>query len=240
MARFPVLVSLLLLAATAFCGAADRRVAPSPAQRRFEAAATPPGFVYVPGGWFSVGSDDPDADDDASPRRRAFVPSFYIGCSEVTHAEWKRFRPSHRIPPGHEAHPVTNVTLEEASAYCRWAGGRVPSDLEWEKAARGVDGRRYPWGNEFEPSRCNLGGRGAAEKDACLAPGARRGLRPADSLPAGASPYGTLHMAGNAWEWVADAYQGDPQKRIIRGGAYGYGERAARTYHRGVEGAGVT
>ena len=74
----------------------------------------------------------------------------------------------------------------------------------------------------------------------CVAPGMRKGLRPVGSFPSGESPCGALDMAGNAWEWVSDAYGGDPQRRIIRGGAVGYGERAARTYHRAIEGAGVT
>lgn len=223
---------------------------PSPEQQRVERERTPPGFVYVPGGEFVVGSDDPDADDEVRPSRRVFVRSFYIGRTEVSHADWKRFRPEHRIPPGREHHPVTAVALEEAREYCRFAGGRLPTDREWEKAARGTDGRRYPWGDRLEVGRANIreglavasvtgGAEPRTGSDPSCPLGTRR-LLPVGSLPAGASPYGALNMAGNAWEWVSDAYANDPRRRIIRGGASGYWERDARTYHRAIEGAGVT
>jgi formylglycine-generating enzyme required for sulfatase activity len=240
MVRARLALASLTLAALGLCGHAAAWSPPSAARRQYEAARTPPGFVYVPGGECWIGSDDEDADDDARPRRRVFVPSFYIAVHEVTRAEWKRFRPEHAVPDGHAEHPVTNVLRPEAEAYCRFVGGRLPTDLEWEKAARGADGRRYPWGDAFDAERCNLGRGPGGPTSGCLAPGARRGLRPVHDFPAGASPYGVLNMAGNAWEWVSDAYGGDPERGIIRGGAYGYGERAARTYHRAIEGAGVT
>lgn len=220
-------------------------------QMRSERARTPAGYVYVPGGYCVVGSDEPDADDDVRPARRVFVPSFYLGRTEVSHAEWKRFRPAHPIPAGQESHPVTHITLEAARAYAAFVGGRLPTDREWEKAARGPDGRRYPWGDVLDVKRANIrerpGGsalynRSAAVAKAsgttCVAGPSR--LLPVTGFPEGASPYGALNMAGNAWEWVDDAYHGDPRKRIIRGGAAGYWERDARTYHRGIEGAGVT
>lgn len=205
-----------------------------------EAAATPPGFVYVPGAWAWLGSDDPDADEGVRPRRRVYVPSFYIGRCEVTHAEWKRFRPEHRIPPGYENYPVTEVLRADAAAYCQWVGGRLPSEAEWEKAARGTDGRRYPWGDHFDPGRCNLRRKERLPTAACVVSVMKRGLKPVSAFPWGASPYGALQMAGNAWEWVTGSVDGDPQKGIIRGGAVGYYERDARTYSRGIEGAGVT
>lgn len=238
----------ILFLALLLCGALagvyrllSRPAPPDAALRQREAALTPAGFVYVPGGEAWIGSNDEDADEEDRPGRRVFVPSFYLGRCEVTQAEWKRFRPDYRIPKGAERLPVTNVTYEDAEAYSRFVGGRLPTDLEWEKAARGTDGRRYPWGDRFEAERCNLAraGRGAPTKS-CLMPGARKGLRAVDAFPDGASPYGALNMAGNAWEWVAGFYQGNPTQRIIRGGAVGYGERSARTYARGVEGTGVT
>ena len=213
---------------------------PSPSQQAREAAATPPGFVYVPGGECWLGTNDPDAEEDHRPRQRKFLPSFYIGRCEVTQAEWKRFRPEYTIPTGKQNYPITNRLRNDVMAYCRWVGGYLPSDDEWEKAARGPNGLRYPWGNTYEAARCNLGRRRNLPKDVCAVPGIRRGLLPVSAHPEGASPYGALQMAGNAWEWVAGSYDGNPERGIIRGGAYGYSELNARTYSRGIEGAGVT
>jgi formylglycine-generating enzyme required for sulfatase activity len=211
---------------------------PSAAELARQRAATPPGTVFVPAGPFWMGSNDPDAEEDARPMRRVFVPSFSIGRTEITNAQFHRFRPSFTYPAGHDRYPVTGVTYDDAAAYCRWAGGRLPSEAEWEKAARGTDGRRYPWGNAWDPSRGNFHKAHASTVSACWIN--RRGLKPVGSFPAGASPYGCLDMAGNAWEWVAGFYQGHRDQRVIRGGACGYGERSQRTYYRGIEGTGAT
>ena len=236
--------AVLLCGALLGCLAGSRQAPPSQAARAWEAAHAPAGFAYVPGGNCWIGTNDPDADDDVKPARRVFVPSFYLARTEVTQAEWKRFRPDHSIPPGRERYPVTKITLEDAAAYCRFVGGRLPTDREWEKAARGEDGRRYPWGDRFEPGRCNIRvGRGETRTvGAPLTPNCsvRNRMKPVDAFPGSASPYGVLNMAGNAWEWVSDAYHGNPQTRLIRGGAAGYWERDARAYHHALEGAGVT
>jgi formylglycine-generating enzyme required for sulfatase activity len=197
-----------------------------------------------------MGSNDSDAEPDARPKRRVYLPSFYLGRTEVTNAEFHRFRPSSTYPAGHARYPVTAVTYEDAGAYCRWAGGRLPTDAEWEKAARGTDGRRYPWGNAWDVTRGNFqraDSHGRIRHPHSGSPAAhavcwinQRGLRPVGSFPTGASPYGALDMAGNAWEWVAGFYESDRDRRIIRGGACGYDERSQRTYYRGIEGAGVT
>lgn len=217
-----------------------RPYGPGLARQRAEAAAVPAGFAYVPGGECWIGTNEADAEEDARPMRRAFVGSFYIGREEVSQAEWKHFRPDFVIAPGRKREPITGVSYEDAAAYARFVGGRLPSDLEWEKAARGTDGRRYPWGDHFDPRLCNVREGGQKLGNQCSVAGHGRHLKAVDAYPGGASPYGVLNMAGNAWEWVSGYYQGDRSKRIIRGGASGYGERSARAYARGIEGAGVT
>jgi formylglycine-generating enzyme required for sulfatase activity len=222
-----------------------RPAMPSAAELAHQRAATPPGMVFIPAGYFWMGTNDADADEDAKPRRRVFLPSFYIDKLEVTNAQYKQFRPKHTFPKGQERIPITNLQWDEASAYAHWCGGHIPTDAEWEKAARGTDGRRYPWGDELTADRANYrrDGQAGHPKEAaksCALPGARKGLKPVGQYPTGASPYGALDMAGNAWEWVADFYKGNPDQRIIRGGAHGYGEHALRTYARGIEGTGVT
>lgn len=222
--------------------------APDTHVRAAEAGHTPPGMVYVPGGWCLLGSNDADADDDVRPVRRAFVPSFYIDRTEVTNAQFKRFRSTYTYPPGEDNLPVTNVTYADADSYARWAGKRLPTEEEWEKAARGTDGRRYPWGNSWDARRVAARAHHAGELPENTLTAKRPGqcalgtsrVQPVGSARNGASPYGCLDMAGNAWEWVQGFYQGNREQRILRGGAVGYGERSCRTYARAVEGAGVT
>jgi formylglycine-generating enzyme required for sulfatase activity len=101
-----------------------------------------------------------------------------------------------KLPPGKSDHPVNDVAWDEAMAYCRWLSdvtGRaysLPSEAEWEKGARGTDGRIYPWGKQWDATRCN------ADK------GDQDDTTPVDAYPQGASPYGVLDMAGNVWEWT--------------------------------------
>jgi formylglycine-generating enzyme required for sulfatase activity len=129
------------------------------------------------------------------------------------------------VESGFESHPATQVSWYGAQAYCTWVGARLPTEAEWEKAARGVDGRSYPWGNESpDCDKAQYGDCGGATV-------------PVGSRPRGASPYGVLDMAGNVWEWVADWY--DPayysssparnprgpdsgERRVFRGGSWGY------------------
>jgi formylglycine-generating enzyme required for sulfatase activity len=213
----------------------------------------PPGMVFVPPGDFLMGSDDPLAEPDERPLRRVFVRGFYIDRLEVTNREFQRFKPSHRFPAGEEELPATFVHKHEAQAYCRWAGRRLPTDAEWEKAARGTDGRVYPWGNPFDAARANV-----------EQPAPRRGtnalclpdsIHPSQgkvrggSFPSGASPYGCEDMAGNVWEWVEDEWKdsggwlgvGGCQRRgILRGGAATYSAHQARVSYHGFEGLETT
>ncbi len=135
-------------------------------------------------------------------------------------------------------HPVVQVSWTDARAYCRWYGLRLPTDTEWEYAARGRDGRRYPWGNEAPRAggiqRANYG------TDACCAPDAQDDYHytaPVGQYAQGAAPFGMLDMAGNVWEWVLDDHPGEPGSevtpgKIIRGGGWGNNPYCLRAAYR--------
>lgn len=172
---------------------------------------TQPEMVLVPAGEFIMGSAT--GEDDERPERRIQLPAFYIDRCEVTNAQFKKFKPSHSYPEGEDHHSVSGVTWEEAREYAKSVGKRLPTEAEWEKAARGTDGRIFPWGNRWLPGMIPNYGAG-----------------PADDFPQGASPYGALQMAANVWEWVEDWYQPYPgntipseaygeKYKVIRGGA---------------------
>lgn len=228
-------------------------------------------MVYVPAGvfWMGSGDDDPDAWVDESPRHEVYLDAFWIDRTEVTNAQYAAFLedqgnrvegsqvwlhvqyPDYLIEnaegvfqpkEGYEDYPVTRVTWFGARAYCEWAGKRLPTETEWEKAARGTDGRIYPWGNEFDGTRlnfcdasCPLDSKNEAWDDGFAE------IAPVGSYPDGASPYGALDMAGNVWEWVEDWYREIRHgARVVRGGSW-YSDagsaRAAKRYY-GYHGSG--
>lgn len=206
-----------------------------------------PDMIVIPAGEFLMGSpEDGLSYDDEHPQRLVYLAPFSIDRHEVTNAQYRHFvdgtghpPPSHLTPqfnlwnqtaplPGSEQHPVVNVSWYDAAAYCQWQKKRLPTEAEWEKAARGTDGRRYPWGMGWDNFSSNSASYwaghtiefkdGAAWKSFWMAgDGARmsqeHGLKgevltlPIGTFPQGASPYGLLDMTGNAAEWVQDWYE---------------------------------
>ena len=202
-------------------------------------------MLYIPAGWFLQGSRVEDGDPDERPQRRVYLDGFWLDKTEVTNRRYERFvratghRPplywfDGKIPDGREEHPVVGVSWEDARAYALWAGKDLPTEAQWEKAARGVEGALFPWGNEWEPQRANLSGKPA----------------PVGSHPRDISPYGCVDMTGNVWEWCRDwynlylSYADQPERnpsgveewrrywyrgthyRVVRGGYYTDGRRA--------------
>ena len=156
------------------------------------------------------------------PAHVVYLSAFYIDKYEVTNAQFRAYAraagvslPPENLNPlfSDDRQPVVGVTWTEAGAYCRWRGGRLPTEAQWEKAARGTDGRTYPWGEEApngDYAVMDLGGRCGRTNWANPSAGPVSGefchTMPVGSRPRGASPYGLLDMAGNAWEWCSDWY----------------------------------
>jgi formylglycine-generating enzyme required for sulfatase activity len=202
--------------------------------------------VYVPAGVFLMGSaaTDKDAADDEKPQHKITLEGYWIDKTEVTNVMYKKCvdsgscgKPgcSHYGDSQYDDHPVVCVDWSLANAYCKWVGGRLPTEAEWEKAARGTDGRIYPWGND--PPSNEL-----FNYDNNI-----RGTTVVGNFPKGASPYGLLDMAGNVWEWVNDWYgemyywnspRSKPQgpsygrTRVMRGGSWDYRSWFARSASR--------
>ncbi|MCO6454046.1 MAG: SUMF1/EgtB/PvdO family nonheme iron enzyme [Pirellulaceae bacterium] len=207
-------------------------------------------LVYVPPGEFEMG----DGEGNDCPKHRVWLDGYYIGAFAVTNGQYQRFveATGHRAPdkadygsaiwsgkrfPAEKAdHPVVCVSWEDASAYAQWSGLRLPSEAEWEKAARGPGNWKYPWGDAWDAQRCrNLENRGS--ETTC----------PVYGYAAGVSGYGCYNTSGNVWEWCADWYESgyygqSPSRnprgpeggsnRVYRGGGWRYGASLCRAAFR--------
>ena len=213
-------------------------------------------MVCVPAGefWMGAAQGDGQAEDDERPGRMVFLDAYWIDRFEVTNSQYQACvnangcsspgasgsmtRGSYYGNPSFANYPVIYVDWYQANAYCEWAGERLPSEAQWEKAARGTDGRIYPWGNE------------APNSSLANSKGAVGDTLSADSNPNGKSPYGAYNMAGNVWEWVVDwhsasYYQSSPANnptgpasgshRVIRGGSWSFGDWNLRASNRGMD-----
>ena len=202
--------------------------------------------VYIPSGEFLMGSTDSDSEAEPweKPQHKVYLDGYWMDKTEVTNAMYQKCmdgrsceKPScdYYSDSQKSNHPVVCVNWNQAQAYCKWAGGRLPSEAQWEKAARGTDGRKYPWGDQSPTcSLANIDGCGGDTKVV-------------GSFADGASPYGIMDMSGNVWEWVNDRYgenyyQSSPQKnptgpdsgtdRVLRGGSWGSESRYLRAAYR--------
>jgi formylglycine-generating enzyme required for sulfatase activity len=230
-----------------------------PARHPFE-----PEMILIPAGEFLMGSDpsvDKDVREDEQPQHTLHLPDYYLAKTPVTQAQYAAFVQAtvHRVPyvdanwakpynwsestppRGKEDHPVVLVSWHDAVTYCRWLAEvtgkpyRLPSEAEWEKGARGTDGRIYPWGSQWDVKWCNAFGSG------------KGGTTSVEAYPQGASPYDLLDMAGNVWEWTRSIHNkgypyvpGDGREnlrsrgaRVLRGGSWDDDDRAARCANRG-------
>jgi formylglycine-generating enzyme required for sulfatase activity len=214
-----------------------------------------PPLCEVPSGEFLMGSDPQrirGAHDNEKPQHRVTLAAFQIGRYLITVAEYACAVAAKAVrePSGSDSwqtqlgrldHPVVDVSWEDAVDYARWLAKvtgrpwRLPSEAEWEQAARGTDGRSYPWGDTFHKARCNLYEDGI------------RKTTPVGSFPSGASPYGVQDMTGNVWEWTSGLYMSYPYRpddgreredstdyrvphRVVRGGSWLNGDaKFART-----------
>jgi formylglycine-generating enzyme required for sulfatase activity len=215
-------------------------------------------MAAVPAGNFSQGSNDNDSDE--SPIQSVSLDEYQIDKYEASAQQFARFLNQNGNPDkkymdendestvvkngeayqaraGYEKRPASNVSWFGAEAYCKWVGKRLPTEAEWEKAARGTDGRKYPWGNQDANDKLAVYGKSDISS-----------MKDVDSMLEGASPYGVHHMAGNVWEWTADWYDSkyyrkgniknpkgpdSGKSRVLRGGSWSRGSASMRSSNRG-------
>jgi formylglycine-generating enzyme required for sulfatase activity len=249
-------VVMMFIAVGFVFGCASLPLTPHPS------ALTSNDMVYVPAGWFWMGSDESDGKIgfdigvDELPRHKVYLKGFSIDRYEVTEKNyyeylvatgkkkypgyWKEAGRENRYPDGYENYPVSDVDWFDARDYCQWAGKRLPTEAEWEKAARGTDGRKWPWGNEF---RSGLANTNENSHDWKKPEGQKRDYgwkSPVGTPPGDVSPYGVYGMAGNVREWTASSYGNYPGNtlkqikdggifKILRGGSFLSREQFSRT-----------
>ena len=209
-------------------------------------------FIKIPAGKFLMGSKDDNslAYDGERPQHTLDLPAFWMAQFPLTNAQYAQFvsEGKHPVDDWSEKknHPVVNVSWNDAIAYCKWFNEQnkielqehgltlhLPTEAQWEKAARGEYGNEWPWGNEFDQNRCNSD------------EGGKNGTTPVDAYPSGASPYGVLDMVGNVWEWTHTSWKDYPYKaddgresekesgsRVLRGGSFDDVHRLVRCAYR--------
>jgi len=220
--------ALMILVLPAGCATAEEEAVVDEAGAEAEPAQPNIGdMVLIPAGEFIMGNDK---DKLASPQHKVNLPAFYIDAYEVTFGQWIQFvtesgyseesdwRSFYSV--GKENFPVANITLDDAKAYAKWAGKRLPTEAEWEKAARGTEGFLYPWGNTWDPTKSNCGEYGI------------RNTVEVGQMRLDKSPYGVYDMMGNVQEWTADPlkpYKGSKNAgdevfrrgyHVVRGGSF--------------------
>ena len=260
-------LGIIALAAASSCAAGEEQLTPSgpPADASLGDTWTRPEdgtvMVYVPGGTFLMGSaeGDPDTDHDEFPQHPVTLDGFWIDQTEVTNAQYALCVPDgecERLGFADNAlyngddQPVVTITWYDATAYCESVGARLPTEAEWEYAARGEQRSIYVWGNEFDCTRGNFDDTYESEFDGYVVPGGEGCdgyaiTAPVGSFPDGASWCGALDMAGNAWEWVEDWHGTYPataqvnpigpaegENKVVRGGGWDSNHTQVRTAYR--------
>lgn len=187
-------------------------------------------MIFIPAGEFIMGSNDYDHE---KPQRKVCLDGYWIYKYPVTVAQYRKFceATKWKMPDApnwgwKDDHPIVNVTWHDAVTYCEWAGVRLATEAEWEKAARGTDGRKFPWGDEWNENKCANS----------IKPNHLSNTVAVGSYPQGVSPFGVLDMAGNVWEWCSSLHAPYPYnsndgredlkalgERVLRGGSWGDG-----------------